>query len=164
MKRAYLISGATIVALAIGTVGASAKGWGMKGGFGGPQINFEEVDADKDGQITKAELEAHAKAQFDTADTDGNGMLSAKEIQVEADKRMKERMKQRSAQGSQRMLEHKDANNDGQLSFEEMQATQSRMDRMFGRMDDNNDGMISAEELAEMQEKRHSRGKHNCQN
>jgi Ca2+-binding EF-hand superfamily protein len=47
-----------------------------------------------------------------------------------------------------------DADDDGMLSFDEMQAKQQkRLDKMFSRLDANEDGMLSAEELEKMKRK-----------
>lgn len=154
MKRAVMITGVTVLALTLGAVGASAKGFGDHGGKGGPrgpQINFEQIDANADGLITKEELAAHAKARFDEQDTNGDGTLTVEELRAAAEKMRENRM--------QRMLERRDANNDGVLSFDEMQPQGDRADRMFERLDKNGDGQISAEEFAELKMKRGGPGR-----
>ena len=63
---------------------------------------------------------------------------------------MTKRMKKRQA----KMLKRMDADDDGMLSFDEMQAKQQkRLDKMFSRLDANEDGMLSAEELEKMKRK-----------
>lgn len=53
-------------------------------------------------------------------------------------------MKKRQA----KMLKRMDADDDGMLSFDEMQAKQQKhMDNIFSRLDADADGMLSAQEL-----------------
>ena len=155
MKRAMIISGVLAAAMGLTAVSASAKGWGP-GGHNGPRamMNFEELDANKDGKVTKAEMEAFAKAKFTEADKDGDGLLSQEEMQAKASAEMQKRMKDRSA----KMFERKDANNDGKLSFEEMSAKQKKKDKMFKRLDDDGDGAISKEEFEEARARMSERG------
>lgn len=159
MKRTVVIS--SIVALAVGlsAVSVAAGPFGGKGPGGpgmqrGPQINFEQLDLNKDGLITKEEISGQAKARFDAADTDKDGFLTKEEMQagIEA------QMKQRAEMMADRMLARHDANKDGKLSAEEMpHPKERRADRMFDRMDANDDGAISAEEFADMKNMRKGR-------
>ncbi len=146
MKRAVIISSVTALAIAFGAVGASAKGFGGKGGFKGPRINFEEVDANADGLLSKEELAAHAQVRFDAVDTDGNGSLSVDELSAARERADKERLN--------KMIERRDTNKDGALSFDEMKPNEDRVERMFERLDKDGDGNISSEEFAEMKAKR----------
>ena len=167
MKRAYLLSGVVAVALIGG--GAVAYAGGKMGmGAHGPRammMNFEQIDADKDGKITQEEIAAAPKAHFDAADTDQDGALSLEEMQAQAIARMTERAKAMSA----RMLERKDANGDGKISFEEMQPGKAggknggprgqMMGRMFDRVDVDDDGAISKAEFDTAQEWMSERGR-----
>ncbi|GAA6206906.1 hypothetical protein NBRC116601_01990 [Cognatishimia sp. WU-CL00825] len=145
MKRAVLISSVTVVALALGAATVSAKGMGGKHGQQGPRFNFEEVDANADGKITLEEMAAHAQSRFAAVDTDGDGNLSADELQAAKENARGER--------TQRMIEHRDTNDDGMLSFEEMQPKDDRAAKMFERLDADGDGALSEEELAKMKGK-----------
>lgn len=140
MKRAVLISGVTAVALTVTALGAFAheKGGKDRRGFG-PRINFEQMDANGDGLLTRAEMQAHAQARFAAADTDGDGNLSAAEMAAQAEREVSARM--------EKMIERRDENGDGVLSFEEMQPPAKFADRMFDRLDENEDGALSQEEL-----------------
>lgn len=146
MKRAVLISGVTALALALGAGVASAKGFGGKGGHHGPRMNFEQVDANGDGMITKEELAAHAQARFTETDTNGDGNLSAEELAAASERAKEERV--------QKMIERRDTNNDGVLSFDEMKPSEDRTAKMFERLDTDGDGSISQAELDEMKDKR----------
>lgn len=155
MNRTYIIAGLTTLAL-VGTASLAMacgdKGHGGRGGpHGGPQINFEEVDANSDGQLSQEEMAAHHKAKFDKADTDGNGALSQAEMKAQMEARMQERAQKRAERGDKmmaRMIERHDANGDGELGFDEMKG--DREAKMFARMDADKSGTISAEELEQM--------------
>ncbi|MGH1354402.1 MAG: EF-hand domain-containing protein [Thalassovita sp.] len=155
MKRAILISTAAVLTLTIGAGTAMAFGKDRMGGHHGPRgpmFNFEEVDANSDGKITQDEISAHFKARFDQADTDGDGALSADEMTARAKAENEERMAKRT----DRMIERRDANDDGKLSFDEMQP--KKQGKMFDRLDADNDGAISTEEFAKLQERMDKRG------
>ena len=129
---------------------------------------FDKVDADSNGEITQAELRAHAEARFAAADTnndgslsseellanrvgnkadrmlkrfdaDGNGQLSAEELEAAADDRMGKRAK--------RMMARLDADKDGKLTLDEMNAARDPA-KMFERLDTDDSGSLSAEEFA----------------
>jgi Ca2+-binding EF-hand superfamily protein len=65
----------------------------------------------------------------------------------------------RAAKRVERMMEHRDANEDGKLSAEEMAPKEDRMAKMFERADKNDDGEISAEEYERIAKHRGHRGK-----
>lgn len=149
MKKFAISSLAVVAVLATAGLAAAHDG-GMRGGHQsnrafGPDFDFATVDADKDGKITQAELDAYAKARFDAADTDGSGGLSADEMAAHSEAQRAERAEQMRAMMIQRM----DANGDGVVSFEEMQARMDAAprDRMFLRLDTDKDGALSEAEL-----------------
>ncbi|WP_300029058.1 calcium-binding protein [uncultured Roseobacter sp.] len=111
--------------------------------------DFETLDTDGDGQITRAEADALRIAHMSEADTDGDGFLSQAEIEA----RGAERMRDRSA----RMIERLDADKDGKLSMEELTSSE-RADRRFERADKNGDGVVSKEEFEEA--RANFRGRH----
>lgn len=150
MKRAIFITGVVAVALGVTTVAASAKGWGMGGARGmGPMMSFEEMDLNGDGKVTAEEMAAMGQARFDKADANGDGFLDNDEMQAH----VIEMAKERAAKVSERMIEHKDVDNDGKLSFEEMQPSEKRKGKMFSRMDTDGDGAISQAEFEEARAK-----------
>lgn len=103
---------------------------------------FERIDADSDGQVTRAEMQAHIDARFARADADGDGFLTKAEI-----------LASRDGERAQRMIERLDTNGDGQLDANELQKAgedrrMRRADRMLDRLDTNDDGKLSQTEMS----------------
>lgn len=113
--------------------------------------DFATLDADGDGQVTEAELQARGDARFAAADADGDGLLTAEEMVSHVKGDRVERVERRV----ERLIEDRDSNADGALSRAEL--GNERGGRMLERADSNNDGAISREEFAELRE-RHDRG------
>ncbi len=64
--------------------GLMALGGGALLAQDGPRADrFAAMDTDGDGQITQAELDAHAAARFASADSDGDGFLTTDEMQAQ---------------------------------------------------------------------------------
>lgn len=146
MKRAVLISGVTAIALTLTAISASAKPGGEGRGDRGPRVNFEQLDANADGQVTLEEIQAQGAARFAETDTNGDGFISADELNAKTERDIADRVA--------KMIEKRDENGDGQLSLEEMQPPAEFAERMFERLDGNDDGVISEEEFAEAKSKR----------
>lgn len=163
----------TILTLAAMTAGAlttaaladrkgvgTGMNWGMTGGKGPMMmLNFDAIDADKDGKITEAEIAAYHGARTAAIDTNGDGMLSAEELTAMQLQNMQERATRRA----QMMIERFDSNRDGLLSAAEMLAGPSPA-RMFNRIDADGDGAISKAEAEAAQKLVQNRtGKHHGQ-
>ncbi len=95
-----------------------------------------KYDANHDGTLTKAELEAGLKAEFDGADADHSGCLNPDEVRTINEKRLQE-------QGST-ATPLIDWNQDGCVDFNEFAGT---MRTLFTEMDRNEDGKLTPEEL-----------------
>jgi hypothetical protein len=114
------------------------------GGPGGPQQNdrFSPVkilmpyDANHDGSLTRAEMEAGLKADFDAADLNHDGKLQLNEIRAVNDSRWKED----NAAASPLV----DWNGDGVVDFGEFAATARSL---FAQVDANDNGILSPIEL-----------------
>lgn len=117
-----------------------------KGDRGGHRASFETLDTDGNGEITQAEMAAHAASRFADADTDGDGMLSLEELSAKADERRAKRI--------ERMLSHRDADGDGMLSPEELAPDPERLAKRFERVDADKSGGISKAEYEEIKKKR----------
>lgn len=112
--------------------------------------DFATLDADGDGAVTQAELQAHAAARFAAIDADGSGAVTAEELAEAASGK--------AAARATRMIERLDANDDGQLQQDELLARGGdRAGRMFERVDTDDDGAISQEEFDAAQERRGGR-------
>ncbi len=145
MKKAYWISG--IVAIGLSATVASvvvAKPFGhCCGAFKAASMDFDKLDVNQDGKVTKAEMAARKQARFKEADVNGDGLLSAEEIADQAAKRARAKQLKRA----KHMIVDKDANEDGLLSAEEF-GNSKRQDKLFERLDADKDGAVSAEEFA----------------
>ena len=179
--------------LALGVTTAEARSWGNHGndhngnehtgwqqnmgpqGMGGLAM-FGELDTDKDGFITEAELDARAQTRFDEADTNADGFLDAAELTAQGDAMRAQMMQNRPQNGNvpmanedrmtrfadraqemiDRMVDRFDIDDDGKMSFAEMQA--ARPGLMFDRFDATGDGKISESEWHEATQHRGGHG------
>lgn len=105
---------------------------------------FQELDADGDGQITQAEIQAHRNERYTAADTDGDGQLSVDEMQAAAQAKANERVT--------KMFTERDANQDGFLSQDELPKPRKSA-KMFERIDADGNGSISEQEYADAKDK-----------
>ncbi|WP_166416656.1 EF-hand domain-containing protein [Cochlodiniinecator piscidefendens] len=153
MKHTYWISGVVAAAITASSLGYVTIAQARAGGHHGPQMTFEELDVDANGEITQEEFAAHRAARFAGADTDGDGFLTVEELT--------EAMSSRRERRIERMINRMDANDDGKLSVEEMTAPSERGERMFARIDADENGTVSEAEFSAMQEHmQNRRGNH----
>jgi Ca2+-binding EF-hand superfamily protein len=107
------------------------------GGF-----DFATLDADKDGKVTKAEVEAFRAAKVKAMDTNGDGKISADELAAPRIAAATDRIKTRSAD----MVKEMDSDGDGQLTAAEM-ATRPGPEMLFDKIDANKDGAVTQDEV-----------------
>ena len=143
MKNLALMSALGLAIIAGGAV-TTAEAAGDKHR---PHHSFEELDANSDGKLTRAEIETHMQMRFEGADTDADGVLSKDELLA----RLKKGQSERAEKYVNHMLDRHDANGDGALSLEEMKARHDG--KMFGRMDADQDGAVTKQEFEEARAK-----------
>ncbi len=96
----------------------------------GPMEHMMMLDANGDGVITEAELDARKEKLLSEADANGDRSLSKEELQAHKEKKMAER--------------NPDKDGDGLVTLAEFQAAAAKR---FEKMDDNGDGVLSKDEL-----------------
>ena len=130
---------------------AMAKGMEDRGPM--HMLNFDAIDADKDGKITTEEFAAFRTAEFAKSDTNADGQISAAELAAMhiADATA------RAAEISAKMIDRMDENADGQISLPEMERG-PRPASMFERADADGDGAVTKIEMEDAMSR--MRGKH----
>jgi hypothetical protein len=98
-NKTWVVAGAALCVVAAGAVAvALASDWGSskgsrskdtRGSYGSTRLI--QFDADKDGRITRAEIDSGLERQFATADTNSDGKLDAVELQKYNEQRRAER-------------------------------------------------------------------------
>jgi hypothetical protein len=138
-RNLVLLAGAAAVVAGLAWAGSSlAQGW-HGGGFGpmgrGPgmmgMMMLDQLDADGDGKVSRAEVDAFRKARFESADKSRDGRLDQAEFEtlwLEVTRPMRIRAFQ--------ML---DADGDGIVTAVEVERP---VNRMFGRLDRDGDGVL----------------------
>lgn len=162
MKMNFTISALILSALILVAVvgaGLSTAAFAGRGDDIGPlqELNFDALDADKDGKVTKAEVDASHAMRTKAADINADGKLSVEELAAMQIKAMTERATARAA----KMTKKLDTDGDKMLTDAELAAGKNRAD-MFARIDTDGDGAITKAEAetarARMKERGHGRG------
>jgi Ca2+-binding EF-hand superfamily protein len=96
---------------------------------GGPGAMLLAADANHDGKVTKAEMQAYREATFVKLDVNKDGFLTPDELGARA-----------------QMAMRNDKNGDGKLDKAEF----TDVTRMFGFLDKNGDGVIDQSEISAM--------------
>lgn len=88
MKRAFLMS-ASVMSASVCVVLAGASPAALaQGQYPASAKMLLRYDGNEDGMVTREEMEAGLKADFSTADANGNGKLDTSEIRAENDRRV----------------------------------------------------------------------------
>lgn len=138
-----LVAVAALAIAALAPVSATARGGQQQWGEGrGPAIDFSALDADGDGKVTEAEVQAHRQAQVTGMDANGDGMISVEELTAH----MMTEAQARIEEAAQRRIAASDADGDGLVSAAELMAPPVPA-RLFDRMDADGDGAVSQAEF-----------------
>jgi len=139
-KKTLILLGLSAVMAGSVMTTAMAEGRGERGHM--PMLNFDQIDADKDGKVTAEEFAAFRTAEFAKADTNADGQINAEEL---AAKHVADATA-RAAEMSAKMIERMDENADGQISPEEME-NGPRRGSLFDRADEDGDGALTKAEV-----------------
>lgn len=160
MTRNKTLTMLVLTTVLAGAFAPVAMAKGMPGHGPMQMLDFDVIDADKDGKITTEEFAAFRAAEFAKADTNSDGKISADEL---AAKHIADATA-RAAEMSAKMIERLDQNADGQISPEEMEDG-PRPVSMFERADADSDGALTKAEIEEaMTEMRGKHGRHGMGN
>lgn len=120
----------------------------MKRWEGHHMTMFEGLDTDGNKAISRDEFVKYSADRFGKADADGNGSISAAEFNAFMD----QERERRRLMMQERMFKQMDANGDGEISREEMEAHAAKK---FDRMDRNSDGQLNVDDRGRKGKKRH---------
>lgn len=137
MMKSTLIAGLALTLAASPLIAQERGGAGR----GMDRPDFSEFDADGDGLVTEAEIEAYADNRFADLDSNGDGSVSQDEFVARAVVRATER--------ASAMFERLDVDGDGSLSRDAIEARRGRgpgAERIIARLDTDGDGAVSEEE------------------
>ena len=120
-----------------GHEGHGRRGMMGRGGAGAGMMMrlFEEVDADGDGSVTQAEVDAYRATRVGAADGNDDGSLSLDEFQTLWLEQMRPRMVD--------AFQHLDEDGDGQITEAELD---QRVGRMVARLDRDGDGVLTLQD------------------
>ncbi|MEO0911833.1 MAG: hypothetical protein AAFY59_02420 [Pseudomonadota bacterium] len=109
---------------------------GRRGGMERIRTLFEAYDANEDGSLTQAEIDAGRASQFEAADTDATGGLTLEEYETLWLEVMRERMVDQ--------FQRHDDDGDGIVTVEEFN---ERTRNLVSRMDRNGDDALSRDDM-----------------
>ena len=98
--------------------------------------HFEQMDANGDGALTQAEVDAFRAQRASAMDANGDGVVSFEEAKAAREAKREERARAR--------FNRQDANGDGVVTVDEIGG---RAAKMFERLDANGDGVVTRDEL-----------------
>ena len=132
-----LIAVAAAAVLVPAFVGASANE--LRG-------NVLEWDANSDGVVTRAEAESaaveHTRKRFEALDADKDGSLTKQEIDA-----ARERRHEAMREHAEERFKAADSDGDGRLSKAEAEKGMPMLARRFDELDGDKDGALTSEEL-----------------
>ncbi|HTV22654.1 MAG TPA: hypothetical protein VMG12_28390 [Polyangiaceae bacterium] len=148
-RYSALILGSSLAIAASAFAGVAFAGGGgdcdKAGGHAGRgAARFEQIDTNKDGKISLAELTASRETWLTKVDTNKDGVATPAEIEASMSARHQERL--------QKMFERDDANKDGRLTREETRMPSA----FFEKADANKDGALTLAELGNARKTAHA--------
>jgi Ca2+-binding EF-hand superfamily protein len=144
--------------LMTGVVGMLLTAAPMVSADGGRGQMWQKADTNQDGAIDRAEFDAMRSGHFAKFDGDGNGIVTGAEIEAfmaarkaeKADVPHDEAATAKRKDHGARMLKRLDADNDGNITAAEWQAS---AEKRFARLDANSDGKIEQAEFPKRRKK-----------
>jgi Ca2+-binding EF-hand superfamily protein len=135
--RWLALSASLLVALAAHAGSPGEGSAGAKPGRG-------PVDANNDGIVTREEAGKYPRlaADFDAADANKDGQLDTAELQAH-----REKMRVEMRAKAEERWKAADTDGDGRLSLAEAQASMPKMAERFGTFDADKDGYVSRDEM-----------------
>ena len=127
------VAGSAFAGVALAGGGGDCDKAGAHTGRGADR--FEQIDTNKDGKISLAELTASRESWLTQVDTNKDGIATQAEIDASMASKRQEHL--------QRMFERDDANKDGRLTREETRLPSA----WFEKADANKDGALTLAEL-----------------
>jgi Ca2+-binding EF-hand superfamily protein len=137
--RVLALGAGALVIVATAGAFAYAQGWGHDGraGMGRHMARqIEQMDANKDGSLTRAEIEAFQAVRAKEIDADKDGIITAAEFVIFQQKERERRAGE--------FLKAMDKNGDGRVSVDEFEAGAAWR---LARFDRNGDGKIETREM-----------------
>lgn len=128
---------------AVVTLGLATAVFAERGPRGPMEMfDFSAIDADNDGKITKAEIDAHHTAKLAAADVNKDGKFSLDELTEMRLQSVKAQLRAKT----ETMLKSHDTDGDGQLSAAEMPLPR-HAGKFFDKVDRDGDGALSLAEV-----------------
>lgn len=127
------VAGSAFAGVALAGGGGECDKAGAHAGRGAAR--FEQIDSNKDGKISLAELTASRESWLTQVDTNKDGVATQAEIDASMASKRQEHLK--------KMFEREDANKDGRLTREETRMPSA----WFEKADANKDGALTLAEL-----------------
>lgn len=149
----FFVSAGLATCIAMAATAAEARPPSLFGPGGGLNQLFALADANHDGVVDQAEIDALRAERFEHIDTNGDGVLSDSEIKAVQDAAaevMRDMIVLTPVVGPEFFMNimgggpNADTNGDGEISRDEFVAARGRM---FERVDANHDGNLTEEEV-----------------
>jgi Ca2+-binding EF-hand superfamily protein len=139
----------SILALGLATFAAGSATAGDSPSADSPRDEMR-ADRDGDGRISRAEAESASSQRsgdwFDKLDLDKDGYVTQEEMRQGRETR-RENMRAEMKVKMEERFKEADANGDGQLSLDEVQAKMPRLAERFNEVDKDKNGLLSKDEL-----------------